>query len=141
MVQKVRCAHMCVIKNQVGKWAVVCAGKACMGERCIPVPTCTHRSGTSRRCKWRDAKIQDTSGACAHYTFIQHVPCKNKHNHDICIKTSVLIPCCQMGCMFCINFVTSDSLLKLIVCIVYCFLRSGGKKLGNVSMLIKTVSF
>lgn len=138
---------MCVI-NQVGKWAVVCAGKACMGERCIPVYRC-------RRCKWRDAVWRDavercirckwrdanTSGACAHYTFIQHVPCKNKHNHDICIKTSVLIPCCQMGCMFCINFVTSDSLLKLIVCIVYCFLRSGGKKLGNVSMLIKTVSF
>ena len=135
---------MCVI-NQVGKWAVVCAGKACMGERCIPVYRC-------RRCKWRDAvercsgEMQDASdarckwkdanasGACAHYTF-------NKHNHDICIKTSVLIPCCQMGCMFCINFVTSDSLLKLIVCIVYCFLRSGGKKLGNVSMLIKTVSF
>ena len=99
--------------------------------------------------QWRDASASDASGemqinasgACAHYTFIQHVPCKNKHNHDICIKTSVLIPCCQMGCMFCINFVTSDSLLKLIVCIVYCFLRSGGKKLGNVSMLIKTVSF
>jgi hypothetical protein len=84
------------------------------------------------KCKW---------SLCTLHLHSTCVPCKNKHNHDICIKTSVLIPCCQMGCMFCINFVTSDSLLKLIVCIVYCFLRSGGKKLGNVSMLIKTVSF
>ena len=103
----------------------------CSVERC---------SGEMHQMQVERCKL-NTSGACAHYTFIQHVPCKNKHNHDICIKTSVLIPCCQMGCMFCINFVTSDSLLKLIVCIVYCFLRSGGKKLGNVSMLIKTVSF
>jgi hypothetical protein len=94
------------------------------------------------RCKMQCGEMQINKCKWSLCTLHLHSTCTlNKHNHDICIKTSVLIPCCQMGCMFCINFVTSDSLLKLIVCIVYCFLRSGGKKLGNVSMLIKTVSF
>jgi len=41
----------------VGKWAVVCAGKACMGERCILVHRC-------RRCKWRDAVWRDAVERC-----------------------------------------------------------------------------